>query len=76
MKVFAFDRNNFILLAVGMVIVVLGFCLMSGSGSTAEQFNPAIFDARHIRVAPVVTLVGYLFIVYAILRKPKTEDDK
>lgn len=76
MKVFAFDRINFILLAVGMVIVVLGFCLMSGSGSTAEQFNPAIFDARHIRVAPVVTLVGYLFIVYAILRKPKTEDDK
>lgn len=76
MKVFAFDRNNFILLAVGMVIVVLGFCLMSGSGSTAEQFNPAIFDARHIRVAPVVTLVGYLFIVYAILRKPKTGDYK
>lgn len=76
MKVFAFDRNNFILLAVGMVIVVLGFCLMSGSGSTAEQFNPAIFDARHIRVAPVVTLVGYLFIVYAILRKPKTGEDK
>lgn len=73
MKVFAFDRTNFIILAVGIAIVVLGFVLMSGSGSDANHFNPDIFDTRHIKVAPVVTLVGYVTIIFAILRKPKGE---
>lgn len=70
-KNFAFDRTNFILLAVGMAIVILGFILMSGPGSTEEQFNPSIFDTRHIRVAPVVCLAGYVFMIYAIIRAPK-----
>ena len=70
-QVFAFDRINFILLAIGMAIVIVGFILMSGSGSDAEQFNAAIFDARHIKVAPAVCLFGYLFMIYAIVRKPR-----
>ena len=75
-QVFAFDRINFILLAIGMAIVIVGFILMSGSGSDAEQFNTAIFDARHIKVAPLVCLAGYLFIIYAIIRRPKTAATK
>lgn len=74
-KVFAFDRTNFILLAVGMAVVIIGFILMSGSGSTEEQFNPAIFEARRIKVAPIVCLFGYLFMVYAIVRKPHSKKD-
>lgn len=70
-KVFAFDRVNFILLAIGMVIVILGMVLMSGGGSDETTFNPAIFDAQHIKVAPAVCLFGYLFMVYAIIRRPR-----
>ncbi|MBR7019176.1 MAG: DUF3098 domain-containing protein [Prevotella sp.] len=68
---FAFDRVNFILLAAGMAVVILGFILMSGSGSTEESFNPEIFNTMHIKVAPVVTFLGFVSIVYAILRKPR-----
>lgn len=68
---FAFSRTNFILLAIGMAIVILGFVLMSGEGSGETTFNPAIFDALHIKVAPIITLVGYLFIIYAILFKKR-----
>lgn len=68
---FAFDRVNYILLAVGMAIVILGFILMSGGGSTVESFNPEIFSGMRIKVAPVVTFLGFVSIVYAILRKPK-----
>ncbi len=75
-KVFAFDRINFILLAIGMAIVIIGFILMSGPGSTETEFNPEIFSARRIKVAPVVCFFGYLFIVYAIIRKPKDKDEK
>lgn len=67
---FAFDKMNFILLAVGMAVVVVGFILMSGSGSSETVFNPDIFSVRRIKVAPVVCLLGFLFIIFAILRKP------
>lgn len=70
--VFAFSKINFILLAIGMLIVVAGLLLMSGGGSTVEQFDPEIFNARRIKVAPMVTFFGYLFIVVAILYRPKT----
>ncbi len=71
--VFAFSKINFILLAIGMLIVVAGLLLMSGGGTTVEQFDPEIFNARRIKVAPVVTFFGYLFIVVAILYRKKSE---
>ena len=70
-KNYAFDRVNFILLAVGVAVIILGFILMSGSGSTETTFNPDIFSARRIKVAPVVCFIGFVSIIYAIFHKPK-----
>ena len=70
----AFYKVNFILLAVGMAIVIIGFILMSGAGSTENTFDADIFSARRIVIAPTVTLVGFLSIIYAVIRKPKDED--
>ena len=74
-KDFAFDKINFILLAIGMAVVIVGFILMSGPGSTEQQFDPGIFDARRIKVAPLVCLAGYVFMIYAIVRAPKDKQD-
>nr|WP_320057086.1 DUF3098 domain-containing protein [uncultured Bacteroides sp.] len=71
---FAFDKTNFILLAIGMVIVILGFVLMAGPSSTESVFEPDIFSVRRIKVAPVVCLFGFVFMIYAVLRKPKTKE--
>ena len=57
---FAFDKVNFILLAIGMAVVIIGFLLMSGSGSTETAYNPDIFSARRIKVAPVICLLGFV----------------
>lgn len=67
----AFDKVNFILLAVGMAIVILGFILMSGGGSNENTFDADIFSTRRVIVAPTVTLVGFLSIIYAVIRKPR-----
>ena len=64
---------NFILLAVSMVIVIVGFLLMSGPGSTETEFNPDIFSDRRIKVAPVVCLVGFLMMIVAVVYKPKSK---
>lgn len=69
----AFDRVNYILLAVGMAVVIIGFLLMSGSGSSETAYNPDIFSARRIKVAPLVCLVGFVSMIYAVVRRPKDE---
>jgi hypothetical protein len=70
----AFDGNNYKLLLIGIGIVILGFILMSGGGSgDPEVFNATeLFSARRITVAPIVCLLGYAFVIYAIMRKPRT----
>jgi hypothetical protein len=70
-KNFAFGRMNFILLAIGMLIVVIGFILMGGAGSTDAAYNPDIFSARRIKVAPIVCLIGFVSMIYAVVHKPK-----
>lgn len=71
---FAFGRMNFILLAIGMAIVIIGFILMGGDSSTEEAFNPDIFSARRVKVAPIVCLLGFVSMIYAVVYKPKDKE--
>lgn len=73
-KKLAFDRVNFILLGIGMAVVIIGFILMSGSGSNDTFYNADIFSARRIKVAPVVCLIGFVSMIYAVARKPKDKE--
>ncbi|MBR4757409.1 MAG: DUF3098 domain-containing protein [Bacteroidaceae bacterium] len=68
-KDFAFGKKNYILLAIGMVVIILGFILMSGSGSSEGTFDPEIFSVRRIKIAPVVCFLGFIFMIYGILYK-------
>ena len=73
---FAFDKMNFILLGVGMVIIIIGFLLMTGPSSTETMFEPDIFSVRRIKVAPAVCFFGFIFMIYAVLRKPKEKNNE
>ena len=67
-----FSKQNYILLIIGVLIVLIGFVLMSGGGSeNPTEFNPDIFSGRRITLAPIVVLFGYMFVIYAIMKKPK-----
>jgi len=71
---FAFGKENFMLIAVAVVIIVIGFILMSGGASEGGvSFNPEIFSTRRIVVAPIVTMVGFLLMIFAILKTPNKE---
>ncbi len=69
-KDFAFGRMNFILLGVGMLVVIIGFILMSGDSTTPDAYNPDIFSARRIKVAPVVCFLGFVSMIYAVVHNP------
>jgi len=71
---FAIPQENYKFIAIGFAIVVLGFILMIGGGSeNPTEFSEEIFSFRRITLAPIVVLAGFLFEIWAILRKPKAE---
>lgn len=68
---FALEKQNYILLIIGFAIIVLGFILMSGGKSDDPTvFSDKIFSFRRITLAPMLVLFGFVFEVYAIMKKP------
>ena len=53
-QTFAFSKTNFILIAIGMLVVITGFFLMGGPVCTETHFEPDIFSARRIKIAPAI----------------------
>ena len=72
---FAIGRENFKLLAIGFAIIVVGFLLMLGGRSESpDKFSDNIFSFRRITLAPIVVLAGFVFEIWAIMRKPKEKE--
>lgn len=68
---FVFGKKNYKFMFIGLMIIALGFILMSGGGSDDPNvFNPEIFSWRRIRLAPTLVLIGFGIQVYAILLNP------
>jgi uncharacterized membrane protein len=62
--------KNYILILVGVVIIILGFVLMTGGEpATPENFDYSIFSFRRITLAPIVVVAGFALEIYAILKK-------
>ncbi|MDH8701809.1 membrane-bound ClpP family serine protease [Dysgonomonadaceae bacterium PH5-43] len=69
---FALGKENLILLAISIVIIIIGFVLLYGGKTTEETgFDPSIFDTRRLLIAPIVIMTGFFSVIYAILKKPK-----
>lgn len=74
-QAFLFGKENYTLMIAGVVLILIGFMLMSGGKSAdPHQFNyDEIYSFRRITLAPMVILAGFVVEVFAIMRKPKEE---
>lgn len=70
---FALGRENFVLMGIGLAAIVVGFILMTGGRSDDPNvFNEAMFSFRRITLAPLLVFGGFVFEIYAIMKKPKS----
>lgn len=60
---FAFSKENYIMMAAGMVVLIIGFWLMSGKED--------IFSTTKLTVAPFIVIIGFIIELFAVIRKPK-----
>ncbi|MDT8393715.1 MAG: DUF3098 domain-containing protein [Bacteroidales bacterium] len=69
---FAFGKENYRLLLIGLFVIMLGFLLMIGGGSDDPNvFSEDIFSFRRMTLAPILVLAGYIIEIFAIMKKPK-----
>jgi hypothetical protein len=73
--IFLFSRDNYRIMLAGLGILIVGFLLMVGGGSSdPNQFHPEqIYSWRRITLAPIVIFIGFLIEIYAIMKKPRPQ---
>ena len=72
---FLFSATNYKILIIGLVLIALGFILMSGGANeNPNVFNEDVYSFRRIRLAPTVVLIGFGITIYSILKKSKSEN--
>lgn len=70
---FPLTRTNFILMAIAGAAIIIGFLLMLGPKTTAAGFEPDIFSTRRIIVGPAVAFLGFVFMGFGIIYRPKNK---
>ncbi len=68
-----FSKVNYYMMGACLAMIIVGFMLISGGGSTVENgFNPEIFSTRRIVVGPALAFLGFVLMAFAIIYKPKS----
>ena len=71
---FAFTKNNYIILGVGVLFIIIGLFLMQGGGSDdLTATNPELLGFRRITLSPILIIGGFIINIFAILYSPKGE---
>ncbi|MCX6273146.1 MAG: DUF3098 domain-containing protein [Bacteroidetes bacterium] len=74
---FAFSKQNYMLMLIGLVLIVLGFILMIGGNSNDPKvFSDAIFNFQRLTLAPILIIAGYVVEVFAIMLKTKVQPEE
>lgn len=71
-----FTKENYLWMLAGIVVMAIGFVLMSGGKSPDPKvFNDAdVYSTRRITIAPILIIGGLLIEIFAIMKKPKNNE--
>lgn len=62
---------------IGLILMVSGYILMLGGGSSDPAvFNDAMFDFRRMVASPVLVVLGIIIVIVAIMNRPSDKDNK
>ena len=72
MAKFSLPSKNVRFILIGLIVMVAGYILMIGGGSSDPQvFNYDMFDFRRLVLSPLLVILGIVIIIVSIMRRPK-----
>lgn len=72
---FCLGKNNFIVMGIAAIVIILGFVLMWGEPSTPDHFNPDVFSDRRVVYGPNICFFGYILMIVGILVPNKKKEN-
>ncbi len=76
MSNFSLSPKNVRFVLIGLIVMVAGYILMAGGGSSdPDVFNPEIFNFRRLVISPLLVIIGIVIVIVAIMRKPREDKD-
>ena len=67
-KKILFERKNYIILVFSILLISLGYFIMSGGESQNPLiFNNEIYNFKRIRLAPLLVIFGYVLALFSII---------
>lgn len=73
---FSLSSKSVRFVIIGLIIMVSGYILMIGGGSSDPNvFNYEMFDFRRIVLSPILVILGIFIVILAIMRKPSDSEE-
>lgn len=69
-------KINFILMGICLLLIVIGFWLMTGSANVGDKFNNDLFESSRVTTGPIIAFLGFVLMAFAIIYRKKDHNDK
>jgi len=69
-------KINFILMGICLLLIVIGFGMMTGSANVGDTFNKDIFESSRVTTGPIIAFLGFVLMAFAIIYRKKDSIDK
>ena len=71
-------KINFILMGICLLLIIIGFWLMTGDANVGDTFNEKLFESSRVTTGPIIAFLGFVLMAFAIIyrKKDKKQDDK
>ena len=69
-------KINFILMGICLLLIIIGFWLMTGDANVGETFNKNLFESRRVTAGPIIAFLGFVLMAFAIIYRKKDKNDE
>ncbi len=69
-------KINFILMGICLLLIIIGFWLMTGSANTGDTFNKDIFESSRVTTGPIIAFLGFVLMAFAIIYRKKDNNNQ
>ncbi len=64
-------KLNFILMAICLLLIIIGFWLMTGDANVGDKFNENLFESSRVTTGPIIAFLGFVLMAFAIIYRKK-----
>ena len=69
-------KINYIMMGICLLLIVVGFWLMTGSANVGDTFNQDLFESSRVTTGPIIAFLGFVLMAFAIIYRKKDNNDK